>query len=141
MKLCATSFDPRGLHGARASRPLPEPALTYFPNARSVLSDRDPDAGAPSHRSRRKGMAMADNDLDDTAGRHGHIPVLLERCVELLTPALTSRHADGTGAVLIDATLGAGGHAERFLADLPGLRLIGLDRDPDALAIAGRRLA
>jgi 16S rRNA (cytosine1402-N4)-methyltransferase len=73
--------------------------------------------------------------------RHGHVPVLLDRCVELLTPALTRTHADGTGAVLVDATLGAGGHAERFLSELAGLRLIGLDRDPDALRIAGERLA
>jgi 16S rRNA (cytosine1402-N4)-methyltransferase len=70
-----------------------------------------------------------------------HIPVLLDRCVELLTPALTRHSADGEGAVLIDATLGAGGHAERFLTEFSGLRLIGLDRDPDALWIAGERLA
>ncbi len=76
-----------------------------------------------------------------TLEAHGHIPVLLDRCVELLTPALTRQNADGGGAVLIDATLGAGGHAERFLTELPGLRLIGLDRDPDALWIAGERLA
>ena len=72
---------------------------------------------------------------------HGHIPVLLDRCVELLAPAQTRTATDGSGAVLIDATLGAGGHAERFCEQFPGLRLIGLDRDPDALAIAGRRLA
>jgi 16S rRNA (cytosine1402-N4)-methyltransferase len=72
---------------------------------------------------------------------HGHIPVMVDRCVELLTPALTRRNADGAGAVLVDATLGAGGHAERFLTDLPGLRLVGLDRDPNALRIAGERLA
>ena len=71
----------------------------------------------------------------------GHVPVLLDRCVELLTPALTRRAADGSGAVLVDATLGAGGHSERFLADLPGLRVIGVDRDPTALGIAGDRLA
>jgi 16S rRNA (cytosine1402-N4)-methyltransferase len=70
-----------------------------------------------------------------------HIPVLLDRCVELLRPALTRRHPDGTGAVLVDATLGAGGHAERFLTEFVGLRLIGLDRDPDALWIAGERLS
>jgi 16S rRNA (cytosine1402-N4)-methyltransferase len=81
---------------------------------------------------------MASNSGDTG---HGHIPVLLDRCVELLTPALTRHNADGEGAVLIDATLGAGGHAERFLTELPGLRLIGLDRDPDALWIAGERLA
>ncbi|WP_242639786.1 16S rRNA (cytosine(1402)-N(4))-methyltransferase RsmH [Mycolicibacterium sp. S2-37] len=70
-----------------------------------------------------------------------HIPVLADRCLELLTPALTRHHADGRGAVLVDATLGAGGHAHRFLTELPALRLIGLDRDPDALRIAGDRLA
>ncbi|MET0457335.1 MAG: 16S rRNA (cytosine(1402)-N(4))-methyltransferase RsmH [Mycobacterium sp.] len=72
---------------------------------------------------------------------HPHAPVLLDRCVELLKPALTRRGSDGTGALLIDATLGAGGHAERFLTELPGLHLVGLDRDRTALAIAGERLA
>src|ERR1700682_2944595 len=128
MKLCATLSDPH----ARASWPLPEPALAYFPNARFALSDRDLDAGAPGLRAL-GGAAMPEN--------HGHVPVLLDRCVELLTPALTRQAPDGTGAVLVDATLGAGGHAERFLTELPGLRLIGLDRDPDALWIAGERLA
>jgi 16S rRNA (cytosine1402-N4)-methyltransferase len=72
---------------------------------------------------------------------HPHDPVLLARCVELLKPALTRRSADGAGAVLVDATLGAGGHAERFLTELPALHLIGLDRDRTALSIAGERLA
>ncbi|WP_292991069.1 16S rRNA (cytosine(1402)-N(4))-methyltransferase RsmH [Mycobacterium sp.] len=71
----------------------------------------------------------------------GHVPVLLDRCVELLRPALTRRHSDGSGAVLIDGTVGAGGHAERFLTELPGLRLIGVDRDPTALDIVRARLA
>lgn len=78
--------------------------------------------------------------MADIPGDLGHVPVLLERCVELLTPALTRHHLDGSGATLVDATLGAGGHAERFLTELPGLRLIGLDRDPDAIGIAGGRL-
>lgn len=75
------------------------------------------------------------------SGRAPHVPVMLDRCVELLLPALTRHAADGSGAVLVDATLGAGGHAERFLTDLPGLSLVGLDRDPTALALAGERLA
>jgi 16S rRNA (cytosine1402-N4)-methyltransferase len=79
---------------------------------------------------------MADDPAD-----FGHVPVLLERCVALLTPALTRDTPEGSGAVLVDATIGAGGHAERFLTDLPRLRLIGLDRDPTALDIAGERLA
>ncbi|MDT7732027.1 MAG: rRNA (cytosine1402-N4)-methyltransferase [Mycobacterium sp.] len=74
-------------------------------------------------------------------GDHGHVPVLLDRCVELLTPALTRQNPDGRGAVLVDATLGAGGHSERFLTEFPGLRVIGLDRDPNALWIAGERLS
>ncbi len=65
-----------------------------------------------------------------------HTPVLLERTLELLAPAL-----DRQGAVLIDATLGMAGHAEAFLSRFPDLTLIGLDRDTDALEIAGRRLA
>jgi 16S rRNA (cytosine1402-N4)-methyltransferase len=65
-----------------------------------------------------------------------HTPVLLERCIELLAPALQR-----DGAVLVDATLGMGGHAEAFLERFPGIRLVGLDRDTDALRIAGERLA
>ncbi|WP_197518590.1 16S rRNA (cytosine(1402)-N(4))-methyltransferase RsmH [Mycobacterium sp. ACS1612] len=131
MKLSPTSFEVADPHLARASWPLPEPALTYFPDVRSATSDRDLGAGA----------FIKEVAMDANSGEHPHIPVLLDRCVELLKPALTREHADGKGAVLIDATLGAGGHAERFLTELPGLRLIGLDRDPDALWIAGERLA
>lgn len=65
-----------------------------------------------------------------------HTPVMLERSVELLAPAL-----EAPGAVLVDATLGMAGHAEAFLQRIPGLVLVGFDRDPDALEIAGRRLA
>lgn len=65
-----------------------------------------------------------------------HTPVFLERTVELLAPAL-----DRPGAVLVDATLGMGGHAEAFLTRFPGLHLVGLDRDQQALALAGERLA
>jgi 16S rRNA (cytosine1402-N4)-methyltransferase len=64
-----------------------------------------------------------------------HVPVLLERCVELLGPAL-----DRPGAVLVDATLGLGGHAEAFLERFPDLTVVGLDRDPEALARSGARL-
>jgi len=130
MKHSATSSEAR----ARASWPLPEPTLAYFPNARFVPSDRDPGAGAA--RQTRGGVAV----LDDPEP-FGHVPVLAQRCVDLLTPALTRQDPDGSGAVLVDATLGAGGHAERFLTELPGLRLIGLDRDPTALDIAEQRLA
>lgn len=65
-----------------------------------------------------------------------HVPVLLARCLALLAPAVTE-----PGAVLVDATLGLGGHAEAFLAQFPQLRLVGLDRDPHALAASRERLA
>ncbi|WJL97370.1 16S rRNA (cytosine(1402)-N(4))-methyltransferase RsmH [Microbacterium sp. ET2] len=65
-----------------------------------------------------------------------HTPVLLERCLEMLGPALQA-----PGAVFVDATLGMGGHSEAFLERFPDLHLIGLDRDRDALRIAGERLA
>lgn len=65
-----------------------------------------------------------------------HTPVLLDRCVELLAPAL-----ERDGAVFVDATLGMGGHSEAFLERFPGIHLVGLDRDQDALRIAGERLA
>lgn len=133
---------------ARAAWPLPEPALAYFPNARSATSDRDLVVrGRRAGGSIRLARTPKLTDLPEPIGGAAlsvdrpHIPVLLDRCVELLTPALTRRSADGAGAVLIDATLGAGGHSQRFLTDLPGLTLIGLDRDLTALQLAGRRLA
>ncbi|MDF2579966.1 16S rRNA (cytosine(1402)-N(4))-methyltransferase RsmH [Microbacterium arborescens] len=65
-----------------------------------------------------------------------HTPVLLDRCVELLAPALQRE-----GAVVVDATEGMGGHSEALLEKFPDVRLVGLDRDTDALRIAGERLA
>lgn len=61
---------------------------------------------------------------------------MLERTLELLEPAVAAR-----GAVLVDATLGMGGHAEAFLERFPELTLVGIDRDKDALAIANSRLS
>jgi 16S rRNA (cytosine1402-N4)-methyltransferase len=74
--------------------------------------------------------------------RGTHVPVLLERCLELLAPALQS--PDGTGrdgAVHVDFTLGLGGHAEAVLEAHPRVVLVGLDRDTEALAHSRHRLA
>jgi 16S rRNA (cytosine1402-N4)-methyltransferase len=63
-----------------------------------------------------------------------HHPVMLDRVTELLQPR--------PGGVYLDATLGLGGHAERLLAvSAPDGRVVGLDRDPAALALARERLA
>lgn len=64
-----------------------------------------------------------------------HVPVLLERCVALLAPAL-----EQPGSVLLDATLGMGGHTEAVLAACPQAHVVGLDRDPHAIALATERL-
>ena len=66
---------------------------------------------------------------------YGHIPVLPHQTVELLV-------GDRHGACrIIDATLGCGGHSALLLKKLPEALLLGIDRDADALARAGKRLA
>ena len=65
-----------------------------------------------------------------------HVPVLLDRVVALLAPAL-----DHPGAVLVDCTLGLGGHSEAVLERLEHASVVGIDRDPAALEMAGQRLA
>ncbi|MDH6180812.1 16S rRNA (cytosine1402-N4)-methyltransferase [Microbacteriaceae bacterium SG_E_30_P1] len=65
-----------------------------------------------------------------------HVPVLLERSVELLAPAL-----ERDGAVVVDATLGLGGHSEALLERFPSVHLVGIDRDTDALGLSTARLA
>jgi 16S rRNA (cytosine1402-N4)-methyltransferase len=70
----------------------------------------------------------------DAAARH--VPVMRDRVVELLAPALQAQ-----GSVVVDGTLGMGGHAEALLTGCPNAHLLGIDRDPQALALAGRRLA
>jgi len=62
-----------------------------------------------------------------------HVPVLCNEVVALLGPA-----APG---LFVDATIGLAGHASAVLATVPGFRLLGLDRDPDALRAAKERLA
>jgi len=69
-----------------------------------------------------------------------HVPVMLSEVVALLSPALQTPDVGGH-CVLVDCTLGLGGHAEALLRACPQASLIGLDRDPQALAAARRRLA
>ncbi|GHD69483.1 16S rRNA (cytosine(1402)-N(4))-methyltransferase RsmH [Streptomyces goshikiensis] len=65
-----------------------------------------------------------------------HVPVMLQRCLDLLAPALQK-----PGAVVVDCTLGLGGHSEALLTRFPEAHLIGLDRDKEALRLSGERLA
>ena len=68
--------------------------------------------------------------------RPAHVPVMLDRILELLEPAIVGR----SEPVVVDATLGLGGHAEALLTRFRSVRLIGIDRDPAALALARERL-
>ncbi|GAA2280757.1 16S rRNA (cytosine(1402)-N(4))-methyltransferase RsmH [Nonomuraea roseoviolacea subsp. roseoviolacea] len=74
--------------------------------------------------------------MSDATGTGGHVPVMLDRVLELLAPAL-----GGERPVVVDANLGLGGHSEALLAAHPALHLIGIDRDPFAIDFSTRRLA
>ncbi|MBA3781216.1 MAG: 16S rRNA (cytosine(1402)-N(4))-methyltransferase RsmH [Nocardioides sp.] len=74
--------------------------------------------------------------MSESRNRPSHVPVLLDRVVALLTPAL-----DHPDSVLVDCTLGLGGHSEAVLERCGLARVIGVDRDQHALAMAGERLA
>ena len=76
-----------------------------------------------------------DAGLSKKEAKERHVPVMLTRCLDLLAPAL-----EREGAVVIDGTLGMGGHTEAMLERFPELRVIGIDRDPQAHTIAGQRL-
>lgn len=65
-----------------------------------------------------------------------HVPVMLDRVRGILAPAL-----DAAGAVLVDATVGRGGHASALLGDHPGLTVIGIDADRTAIEESSRVLA
>lgn len=71
---------------------------------------------------------------------HGHTPVMRDRMVELVGLGVNSENAPAH-PVIVDGTLGAGGHSEAFLDAFPHATVVGLDRDPNALAEANERLA
>ncbi|WP_422391698.1 16S rRNA (cytosine(1402)-N(4))-methyltransferase RsmH [Arthrobacter sp. N1] len=69
-----------------------------------------------------------------------HVPVLRDRCVSLLAPAVEAAATAGRRPVVVDATLGMGGHSESMLERFPSAHLVGIDRDTEALGLAGERL-
>ena len=71
-----------------------------------------------------------------TSPSPSHVPVFVDRCLALLAPAL-----ERPNAVVVDATLGLGGHSEALLQRFPEVRLVGIDRDESALALSAERLA
>ena len=91
---------------------------------------------APSHSTSpaagTAGIESADREDRDSI----HLPVFAQRIIDLLGPAF----AAVPDPVYVDATLGMGGHTLLMLAASPRLRVIGIDRDPAALQIAGERI-
>ena len=67
---------------------------------------------------------------------YSHVPVLEQRCLDLLAPAISHE-----GAIMVDATLGLGGHTESALERFPHLRVVGFDRDTEALNHSRERLS
>lgn len=74
--------------------------------------------------------------VPNSAGGAVHLPVMRDRIVALLAPALHQ-----PGSVYLDCTVGLGGHARAVLEACPQARLIGIDRDPAALDLAAENLA
>src|SRR5690606_28655557 len=115
--------------------------LAHFPGARVWRRESWSGGGGPPTTS---GTARGpDHDdarevrgVSDKPAAERHVPVLADRCLELLAPAV-----ERPGAVLVDATLGMGGHSELALRRFPELRVVGIDRDPQAIELAGARLA
>ena len=71
--------------------------------------------------------------MEEKDYRNIHQPVLMREVVDLLSPR--------AGAVIVDGTIGMGGHSEALLSAHPTIEIIGIDRDEDALSIAKKRLA
>lgn len=72
-------------------------------------------------------------DRPNGHGGHDHVPVLADEVISVFSPV--------DRGTLVDLTLGLGGHAALLLDAHPELRLVGIDRDRHALAVAGERLA
>ena len=70
-----------------------------------------------------------------------HIPVSLDRCIELLSPSIENAIAQRGLAIIVDATLGLGGHTRALLEKFPKLRVIGFDRDSKAIEEARHNVA
>ena len=116
---------PRHRHGATPLAPAPAGAVEGLHSARRHRARPGRHPGGP-----RPGGGRP---VSGAAPAFAHRPVLLDLVVELFGPV--------PPGVVVDATLGGGGHAEALLDAHPHLSVLGLDQDPDAIAAASARLA
>src|SRR3954468_8009385 len=118
------------------------PRSARFRSWRTFPGARDDERAGTCRHPRGRLVAKSARRLSSEQSRKGgwimaaHVPVLLGRGLALFEPALA-----GGSAVLVDATVGLGGHADALLSAHPSLTLVGLDRDPNALARSSERLA
>ena len=142
MKLCATSSDPG--QPARTGPCIVASARTD-PGVLPRRQVRDLGQGPRCRGTRFSSEAAARDAMSDDHADSSdapHVPVLLDRCVELLTPALTRHSADGIAAPSSSTPRSArAGTPSDSSPTCPACDWSGLDRDPTALAIAGERLA
>ena len=74
-----------------------------------------------------KDAGMSDDSHQAKPTSERHVPVLKDRCINLLAPGFDAARLRGETPVVVDATLGMGGHSEAMLQRFPDLHLIGID--------------
>lgn len=103
--------------------------------------DHAPETGTTASGSAAKVTGASIENLSQREASERHVPVMLDRCINLLAPGIERAVEERGTAYVIDGTLGMGGHSEALLERFENLVLIGIDRDLQAHAIAGERLA
>ena len=101
--------------------------------------ERAPEAGTSGSSVKVTGTSI--DNLSERDASERHVPVMLDRCINLLAPGIERAVEERGTAYVIDGTLGMGGHSEALLERFENLVLIGIDRDLQAHSIAGERLA
>lgn len=101
--------------------------------------ERAPEAGISGSSVKVTGAPI--DNLSERDASERHVPVMLDRCINLLAPGIERAVEERGTAYVIDGTLGMGGHSEALLERFENLVIIGIDRDLQAHSIAGERLA
>ncbi len=112
----------------------PSPGLSGREEGNQPGSPQDPTLGAAptSHR-----LSVLSHMTEPTSDGPVHVPVLAEEVARLLGGGRSEQTLDG---LLVDCTLGAGGHSNLLLGRFPRLSLLGIDQDPEILSVARERL-
>lgn len=79
-------------------------------------------------------------DQDAPSAAHRHVPVMADRVIDVLAAGVKSARSQNRRPILIDATLGMGGHAQLMLDRFQDAMVLGIDRDSQALGLATKRL-